>query len=55
MKPVADLIDFYSRWSELRVVAVDLLKKPDLSNTEKTIIGWLIKLADRVGRRDIIS
>ena len=53
VRPPADLIDFYRRWSEFRAGAVALTKREDLPALGRQTVEWLIRLADRIGERDI--
>jgi hypothetical protein len=48
-----DLVDFYLHWSDFRGHAEALMQRPGLSPEEHELIGWLIKLADRIGPRDL--
>jgi hypothetical protein len=48
-----DLIDFYHRWLEFRVVVTRLTDRADLSASERQTIHWLIQLADRISEHDL--
>jgi hypothetical protein len=52
-RPPRDLIDFYRRWSEFRQTAMDLAKRPDLSQAERETMRWLVLLVDRIAERDV--
>lgn len=52
LAPPRDLADFYLRWPEFRIVAAELSKCDLLNETEKDVLEWLVRLADRVGPRD---
>lgn len=49
----ADLADLHVRWPQLRCHIAAIAEKSDLSATERELINWMVKLGDRVGRRDI--
>jgi hypothetical protein len=48
-----DLPDFHVRWPEFRSCAEALMKNPSLNAGERELVGWLVKLADRVGPQDL--
>lgn len=48
-----DLPDMHMRWPQLRDHVVAIAEKPELCATERELINWMVKLGDRVGRRDI--
>jgi hypothetical protein len=48
-----DLPDFHLRWREFRHCAEALMQRPHLSPAERELVGWLVKLADRVGQQDL--
>jgi hypothetical protein len=48
-----DLIDFYRRWPEFRLVVTRLTDRADLSASERQTIQWLILLADRISEHDL--
>ncbi|MEM7425524.1 MAG: hypothetical protein AAF441_05480 [Pseudomonadota bacterium] len=52
-EPIVDLIDFYARWPEFRPLVEQALKREGLSESERTVITWLKRLADRVGEADL--
>ena len=47
-----DLADLHVRWPQLRCHIVAIAEKPELCATERELINWMVKLGDRVGRRD---
>ncbi|OYU49252.1 MAG: hypothetical protein CFE31_07765 [Rhizobiales bacterium PAR1] len=49
----ADLADLHVRWPQLRCHIAAIAEKPGLCATERELINWMVKLGDRVGRRDI--
>ncbi|QEL23733.1 hypothetical protein FQV39_14930 [Bosea sp. F3-2] len=51
--PPRDLADFYLRWPEFRIVATEIAERETLSATEQEVMKWLLRLADRVGPRDL--
>lgn len=50
---VRDVVDFHLRWMELRPIASGALVCAALSEDERSILSWLIALADRIGEPDI--
>lgn len=48
-----DLADFNVRWGEFRDTAVGVACLPTLSVRQQEVVAWLVKLADRVGPRDL--
>jgi len=54
LAPPRDLADFYLRWPEFRVVAAEIAERETLSATELEVMKWLLRLADRVGPRDLV-
>lgn len=54
LAPPRDLADFYLRWPEFRIVAAEIMERQALSVTEREVMMWLLRLADRVGPRDLI-
>jgi hypothetical protein len=53
LAPPRDLADFYLRWPEFRIVAAEITERETLSTTEREVMTWLLRLADRVGPRDL--
>jgi hypothetical protein len=51
--PIRDLADFHLRWSEFRDAAVKAGNSSALPLLERETIQWLIRMADRIGSRDI--
>ena len=51
--PPRDLIEFYHRWSEYRPFVIRLARRSDLSASERELLGWLVLLADRIGKHDL--
>lgn len=51
--PVRDLADFHLRWSEFRERAVKVSQSTMLKPQDRETIMWLIRLADRIGSRDL--
>jgi hypothetical protein len=49
-----DLADFFLRWASFRPVALAVATSHSLAANERDVVGWLIKLADRVGDRDLL-
>jgi hypothetical protein len=53
LMPIRDLADFHLRWSEFREAAVKASRSPALVSQERETILWLIRMADRIGARDL--
>ncbi|MDZ4366413.1 MAG: hypothetical protein U0987_05205 [Afipia sp.] len=51
--PIRDLADFHLRWPEFREKAVKVSQSAMLKPPERETIMWLIRLADRIGSRDL--
>ncbi|WP_143079756.1 hypothetical protein [Bosea lupini] len=51
--PVRDLADFHLRWPEFRRRAVDVSQSAFLKPQDRETIMWLIRMADRIGPRDL--
>jgi hypothetical protein len=51
--PIRDLADFHLRWSEFREAALKASQSPALVSQERETILWLIRMADRIGTRDL--
>ncbi len=51
--PIRDLADFHLRWSEFREMAVKVAQSATLEPTDRETIMWLIRMADRIGSRDL--
>jgi hypothetical protein len=51
--PVRDIADFHLRWPEFRADIVALLARDDLTPGQRDSLSWLLRLADRVGVRDL--
>ena len=51
--PIADLVDFYRLWPELRPQARALLDREDLTAQEREVLRWMIRVVDRVGPSDL--
>ncbi|WP_156640259.1 hypothetical protein [Bosea sp. PAMC 26642] len=52
--PIRDLADFHLRWSEFREAALKASNSSALATQERETILWLIRMADRIGRRDLV-
>ncbi|GAA6189782.1 hypothetical protein [Litorivita sp. NS0012-18] len=50
---IQDLVDFYHRWPELREEAVSVAETCKLEGGQREILGWMIKVIDRVGPADL--
>jgi hypothetical protein len=50
---IEDLFDFYRRWPDLRPRMVRLVAATWLEAEERTILGAMIDLVDRVGPSDL--
>jgi hypothetical protein len=48
-----DLIDFYQRWIEFRPMVEKLVRRSNLSVSDRQTLDWLIQLADRVSEHDV--
>lgn len=51
--PIRDLADFHLRWSEFREAALKASQSAALVPQERETILWLIRMADRIGTRDL--
>jgi hypothetical protein len=51
--PVRDVADFHLRWREFRGEMVGLADNARLTPAQRETLLWLIRLADRVGARDL--
>lgn len=52
--PPRDLSDFHLRWPEFRAIAARVAERRCMSASEREVMTWLLRLADRVGPRDIV-
>jgi hypothetical protein len=52
-RPFRDLADFHLRWPEYKQAAVDAARTPGLPADQREVLEWLVRLADRVGKKDI--
>ena len=52
--PPRDLVDFHLRWPEFRTLAARIAENEQLAASEREIVQWLLRLADRVGPRDLV-
>ena len=52
-RPIRDLLDFLLRWREFRPDAMRLLDKESLDPQEQEILLWLVRMADKIGERDL--
>lgn len=50
---IEDLFDFYQRWPDLRPRMVRLVASTWLEAEDRTILGAMIDLVDRVGPSDL--
>ena len=48
-----DLPDFLLRWHDYKLLAQEILRRPDLTDDETELLRWLMALADRAGPRDL--
>lgn len=51
--PIADLVDFYNRWPELRHLVERIIDREELGSAERATLVWLVELADRVSTHDL--
>ena len=51
--PIRDLADFHLRWRDFKPMAIGARDTPALSNEQRAVIDWLIRMADKIGPRDI--
>ncbi|MGL4243201.1 MAG: hypothetical protein ACRCTI_18970 [Beijerinckiaceae bacterium] len=52
-RPFRDLADFHLRWPDYRHAAEEAARAPGLKPDQREVLEWLVRLADRVGRKDI--
>jgi hypothetical protein len=52
---IRDLIDFHLKWHSFRDKAVAISQDANLSDSDRELVIWLIRLCDRVGERDLIQ
>ncbi len=52
--PPHDLVDFHLRWPEFRFIAARLAERDGIAPIDREVISWLLRLADRVGPRDLV-
>lgn len=50
---IADLVDFYHQWPDLRDTIVGLKDRLGVNDRETLILQWMIMVMDRVGPADI--
>lgn len=50
---IADLVDFYKRWPDLRDQALEIQAEVDLSQSKRALLEWMIMVIDRVGPADL--
>lgn len=50
---IADLVDFYKCWPDLRVTAMKLKKNNALAEKDIEVLDWMIRVVDRVGPADL--
>lgn len=50
---IEDLVDFYQRWPELRCQALEIQSEPQLSQSKRDLMEWMIMVIDRVGPADL--
>lgn len=53
LRGIRDLPDFHLNWSHLRQTAVSLPERHSFSTEDRALLEWLIRMADRIGERDI--
>jgi hypothetical protein len=52
-RPFRDLADFHLRWPDYKQVAIDAAHAPGMPSDQREVLEWLVRLADRVGQKDI--
>lgn len=50
---IADLVEFFHHWSELRDAAISLCSDPRLESRQAMVLNWMIFIVDRVGPEDL--
>ncbi|MCL3881114.1 hypothetical protein [Marivita sp. GX14005] len=51
-RPIADAVDFYSRWPRLRARAHVLIDSQD-NREDAELLRWMVRLIDMLGPNDI--
>jgi hypothetical protein len=51
---IADVVDFYRQWPELRERAEHLVETREMAQEDAELLRWMIKMVDMVGPNDII-
>ena len=51
---IADVVDFYRQWPELRERAEQLVETREMAQEDAELLHWMIKMVDMVGPNDII-
>lgn len=51
--PPKDLADFHLRWPEFRSIGAQVAENACMSDMQREVVIWLLRLADRVGPRDL--
>jgi hypothetical protein len=52
-RPFRDLADFHLRWPDYKQAAIDAASTPGMPADQREVLEWLVRLADRVGKKDI--
>lgn len=52
--PPEDLVDFHLRWHAFRPHAIAILSGGALTRDQADLLGWLIALADRIDKTDVV-
>jgi len=56
LSKVRDVSDFHLNWRSYRQIAVRLVENGNkLEDHERTVVDWLICMADRIGEADLIG
>ncbi|MGJ8602777.1 MAG: hypothetical protein ACSHXH_01535 [Marivita sp.] len=50
---IADAVDFYRQWPQLRERAEKLVETRDMAEEDAELLHWMIKMVDMVGPNDI--
>lgn len=54
-EPIADLVDFYRRWPDLRSEARAMADGTALAPEQREVLDWMIRVVDRVGPADLVE
>lgn len=56
LSEVRDVSDFHLNWRSYRQIAVELVENCNrLEDHERTVLDWLICMADRIGEADLVG